>query len=354
MRSCGVRSCVVRSCGVRSPQLLTTQLLTFFSCLALTLSCGVPSDRFRIEGRFRNTNQIDLYLCNLRDGTKDTLRVTDGRFSYETQLDDTCVYVLMFPNFSELPVIAQPGAVVKIDGDVSHLKETTVKGTTENELVTDFRMAVKDLPQHEVTEQARQFIAAHATSPLSVYLLRRYFIQSVPSDYERAYELCSALLEAQPTNVELVQTKQRLGKLRNMRSEGRLPHFSAKDRKGRVVSDSLMRAKVNVIIAWAAWCYDSHNIIRQMKTLGDAHPHDLSIVTVCLDASESEGRNIFVRDSLKWPDVCDALMWESPLVERLGLAFVPDNIVTDAHGNIKARSLKGSELRAKVKEMLGE
>lgn len=322
------------------------------ACLALLVSCGVPEDRFRLEGKFKNLNAGEFYLFSYKNGTKDTLKIMDGRFSFEAELADTSVYVIMFPNFSELPVIAQPGSVVKVEGDVSHLKETVVRGTGENEQLTAFRMDTKELMPPEVKERAGQYIEEHSTSASSIYLLRRYFIQNVTPDYPRALELCSMLLEAQPTNVELVRLKQQLGHLENMRTDGKLPHFTAVDTKGKTVGDSLLKRKVNVIMAWATWDFESQSIIRQMKRVYNDHPRDLGVLTVCLNASESEGRNIFARDSLKWPDVCDGMMWNSPLVDTLGLAFVPDNIVSDADGKIIARSLKNSDLQAKVKELL--
>ena len=320
--------------------------------VAVLVSCGVAPDRFRLEGRFRNINQGELYLCNYRNGTKDTLKIMDGRFGYEAGLADTAVFVLLFPNFSELPLIAQPGSVIKIEGDVSHLKETIVEGTEENEQLTEFRMNTNELMPPEVKEKAGEYIAEHSTSLSSVYLLRRYFIQNVTPDYENAYNLCAMLLDAQPTNVELVQLKQLLGRLRNMRTEGKLPHFKAKDTKGKTVGDSLLRKKVNVIMAWATWEFDSQSIIRQVKQLYDDHPRDLGVMTICLNASESEGRHVFARDSLTWPDICDGLMWDSPVVTSLGLAFVPDNIISDADGKIIARSLKNTDLREKLKELL--
>ncbi len=314
----------------------------------------MPEDRFRLEGQFKNLNQGEFYLYNFKNGTKDTLKINDGRFVYDVELADTTTFVLMFPNFSELPVFAQPGSLVKISGDVSHLKETEVKGTGDNEEMTAFRMATNDLMPPEVKEKAEEFMKEHPTSVSCVYLLRRYFIQSVTPDYPHALELCSMLKDAQPTNVELVQLQHQLQRLQNMRTEGRLPHFTAIDTKGKRVGDSILNNKVNVIIAWSSWNFDSQNAIRQLKMVYDEHPRDINVITICLDASPSEGRNIFARDSLKWPNICDGLMWDSPLVTDLGLAFVPDNIVTDAQGNIKARSLKTSELRTKANEMVGK
>lgn len=322
------------------------------ACLALLVSCGVPEDRFRLEGRFRNLDQGEFYLFSYRDGTKDTLKIMDGRFSYEAELADTSVYVIMFPNFSELPVVAQPGCVVKIEGDVSHLKETEVKGTAENEQLTAFRLETKEMMPPDVKERAGKYIEDHTASAASIYLLRRYFIQSVTPDYARALELCTLLLEAQPTCVELVQLRQQLKRLENVSNGGQMPHFTAEDTKGKTVGDSLLKKKVNVIMTWATWNFESQSMIRQMKRIYDDHPRELGVLTICLNAAASEGRNIFERDSLKWSDVCDGMMWDSPLVYTLGLTFVPDNIVTDAGGKIVARSLRSSELQEKVKEML--
>lgn len=326
----------------------------FVALAALTgvLSCGMPDNRFRLEVQFTNLNQGDFYLYNYRDGTKDTLHVSDGRCTYDVEMHDTTTFVLMFPNFSELPIFAQPGSLVKMKGDVSHLKETEVTGTADNDQMTAFRLATNELMPPEQRQKAEEYIREHPASVSGVYLLRRHFIQSVTPDYPHALELCTLLLDAQPASVELVQLQQQLGRLQNMGTGVPLPHFTATDTKGKTVDDGLLRNKVNVIMAWATWNFESQNAVRQIKMVWDDYPRDLSVITICLDASESEGRNIFARDSLRWPNVCDGLMWDSPLLSQLGIAFVPDNIIIDQQGNIVARSLKTSELRSKTRELL--
>ena len=330
------------------------RLLLALPLLAAVVSCGVPSDRFRLEGRFKNLNQGEFYLYNLRDGTKDTLHISDGRFVYDVELTDTATFVLMFPNFSELPIFAQPGSEVTMEGDVSHLKETELKGTADNEQMTAFRLATNELAPPEMRKAAEDYIRDHAASSASLYLLRKYFVQDVTADYTHALELCSVIRAAQPTCVELLQLEKQLRKLENMQTGISLPHFSAKATNGKAVSDSLLKSKVNAIMVWATWNFDSQNAIRQLKMLYDEHKRDISVVTVCMDASPSEGKHVFMRDSLSWPNICDGRMWESPVVEQLGIAFVPDNIITDAKGKIVGRSLKINDLKKKVQELLGE
>ena len=332
--------------------LFTLHFSCFSLLLSLLVSCGVADDRFRVEGRFKNINQGEFYIINYEKGTKDTLNVRDGRFAYDIGLRDTATLVLVFPNYSELPIFASPGTVVTIDGDVSHLKETDVKGTADNKMMTEFRMATNELMPPEVKEKALLFITDHPESVASVYLLRRYFIMGLEPDYPKAYKLCTTLLYHQPSNLTLVQLHQQLERLKNLHGKGQMPKFSATDTKGRNVGNDMLTGRVNIIMAWASWNFESQNAIRQMNLVQKDHPADIKIVSVCLDASPVEGRIMLEHDSIAWPNICDGLMWDSPVLSQLGLTFVPDNIVADKHGNIVGRSLRTTELRTKVEEML--
>ena len=107
--------------------------------LLLTLlisSCGVDSNHFKIEGHLLNINQSDFYVYAENgsiDGL-DTIHVEGGRFAYEVPCKHPTILYLVFPNYSVVPIFAQPGKSVSIKGDASHLKEIEVKGTDDNEL----------------------------------------------------------------------------------------------------------------------------------------------------------------------------------------------------------------------------
>ena len=95
-----------------------------FTLLLFLTSCGVDSDRFRLEGRLRNMNQGEFWVYSM-DGDMDgidTIPVREGRFSYEMPLRSPSTLIVIFPNYSEQPVFAEPGEVVKIKGDASHLR----------------------------------------------------------------------------------------------------------------------------------------------------------------------------------------------------------------------------------------
>ena len=85
-------------------------LLIFLPALFLLASCGEDSKHFKIEGRLLQINQGEFYLYS-SDGTIsgfDTIKVQGGRFSHEIECDHPTTLTLVFPNFSEQPIFAEP------------------------------------------------------------------------------------------------------------------------------------------------------------------------------------------------------------------------------------------------------
>ena len=124
--------------------------------------------------------------------------------------------------------------------------------------------------------------------------------------------------------------KKQLEGLKNFKDKGQLPKFTVTDINGKTVSNVDLYAKVNVISTWASWNYDSQNAQRKLKRLERDYGSQLKFVSICLDADKKECRKNMDRDSIKWHNICDGRMWETPILEQLGLYFVPDNIITDS------------------------
>jgi len=323
-------------------------VLYAFLLSLLLFSCGERGNHFHLEGRFRNINQGELYLCDLEQGRKDTIMLNGGQFTYDAELADTIILTLVFPNYSELPIVAEPGSRVSIEGDVSHLKETEISGTDDNELMTGFRLKTKEMMPPEVRNEAETFILEHPQSPASQYLLRRYFIMAVDADYAKAFELCEKMHQARPSCIPLLQLYQRMVSVRQLGSMGKLPSFTAIDTNGDTVTDSVLCKQANVIMVWSAWSYDSQNTLQKLNRWRKEHHDSISVVSICMDASAFEGKRTIESDSIKWPNICDGMMWDSPLISTLGIAFIPDNIVIDKKGNIVARTLSTNDLKEKI------
>ena len=209
-------------------------------------------------------------------------------------------------------------------------------------------------PAPEAEVEAEKFIKANPTSPVSFYLLQKCFLQSLTPDYAKAYTLCELLHKKQSQNQHVARLLTQLETLKTYATTGPLPLFQAISTDGDTVTESTMRSDVNVIMVWTTWNYDSQSPMHSLSRLKKKYPHRFSVLSICLDASPSEGKGVLERDSVSWPNVCDSLMFQSPLLAQLGIATIPANIVTDKQGNIVARNLSSNDLQNKVKQMLGE
>ena len=325
----------------------------FFISYFLT-SCGVDSDRFRFEGRLRNMNQGEFWVYSA-DGAMegiDTISVREGRFEYETELRVPTTFIVIFPNYSEQPVFAEPGEVVTLKGDASHLKEMTIKGTDDNEAMTNLRMELNRLMPPEIPKAVETFIREHAQSRVSNYLLQRYFVEDAAADYKKAYELVTLLQKAQPDNGQLANWKKKLERLKNGSRNSKLPAFQATDVKGRTVTQNDLKAQANVVMLWATWNYHSVDMHRRVQRLKDTYAGKLGVVSISVDGDTKEVKRRVTRDSLTWKTVCDGRMWQSPLVSQFGFTDVPSNLVVNDKGVIVERNLSPQKLEEKIREML--
>lgn len=327
--------------------------LPFCLLMLLFVSCSSNKGKFSIEGNFRGMNQGELYIYGL-GGTHplDTIAISRGEFKYQIALEDPTTFILVFPNLSELPVFAESGAQVEIKGDATHLKETEVKGTKYNKEMTAFRLQTNQMTPPELNKAASEFIKEHPESPVSLYLLNKYFVQSPDVDYRQACELAELIGKAMPDNQEIPVLIKKLSGLQTLKVGAKMPAFNVVDINGKSVSLADMNAKINAIIVWSSWSYESIGMLNQIQRLEDHFGDRLKVLCVSIDANAKDCRRILNRDSIKWSTICDGQMWESPVIEKTGLSHLPDNIVFDNKGIITGYSLNTEKLLSKLEEML--
>ena len=324
--------------------------------LLLTLilvSCGTDSQHFKIDGRFLHLNQGEFYVYSPDGGLDglDTIKVQAGRFVYEMPCTRPCILMMVFPNFSEQPIFAEPGKTVSIQGDASHLKEMETTGNTANELMTKFRKQVANSSPPEVRKQAADFINEYPESPVGVYLVSKYYMQLEP-DFKKANQLIETMLKEQDKYGYLIRLHQLSQSLSNSSPNGKLPSFKATDIYGKAVSSSLLsQATVSVITLWSSWNYDSMSMQRELKKLKRKAGNKLQLLSISIDASQSECKNIIERDTISWPNICDGDMLEGNLVRKIGFAAIPDNIIIH-QGKIVAHGLNIQQLRENIEELL--
>ena len=338
---------------IMSAVILFSYLLPLTSYLFIFSSCGSDRQTFLLEGTFKGFNQGELYIYGVNGTRKlDTISVVKGAFRYEVSLEEPVTFALVFPNFSELPVFGEPRTEVEIEGDASHLKETKISGTELNEAMTSFRLKTSQMTPPEATQAAEAFIKENPASPISLYLLNKYFTQTPTPDYKKAIALVTELCKAQPDEPSLKGLAEKMKGLESLRDGATLPSFTAKDINGKTVKSSDLNAPVNVIYTWAKWNYESVNMQRQLTYLQKQNKDKIKLLGICVDVDLKGCRQTTEKDSVKWSTINDRKLWESPLVQKLGLSYVPDNIITNSKGKIITHTLKAFDLQDKLRELL--
>lgn len=317
-------------------------------------SCTSHDGTFRLEGKFKNFNQGDFYLYSLDHGHRriDTLHVANGKFAFETALADTVTFSLIFPNYSEIPVFAEPGTTVKMSGDATHLKAVEVQGTKTNEQMTVFRLSANEKTPPEVLKAAEQFVRNNPQSPASLYLVEKHFLQKFDADYRLAYQLTGLMLKEHPDNRRLQLLHKQTALLRTLQKGAKLPAFSATDMKGHKISASTLNGELNIIYTWATWNFESQTMQRQLRKLRKQYGSRLQLIGVCIDTRMAEVKRQTERDSLNWSIVCDGKMWATPILQKVSMPYIPGNLVIDRSGNIVAANLKTADLQKTIEEKL--
>lgn len=323
--------------------------------LVLLTGCEKQRQTFRLEGTFKGFNQGELYICGI-DGNfpLDTVAVVKSKFQYEVALEEPTAFIVIFPNFSEVPVYGEKGAKVTIEGDVSHLREIDVDGTKENEVLTKYRKKTSHQTPPEVALSTEQFIKENPTSPFALYLIRKVFFQLPQPDYKRAAELTELVMQANPeTSEELKAQMKRMQGISYLKDGANLPSFIATDINGQTIKSSDLNAKVNVITVWNLDNFEGQGTLRQLqKRQKQAGSDNLKVLTICLDADIKACRKKLERDSIVWSTICDGLLWDSPVLYQTGLSYITDNILIDDKGKIIAHSLSQEDLMNKIDKLL--
>ena len=377
---------------------LMAVVFTLVAALVCT-SCGTDSRHFRIDGRLLHLNQGEFYVYS-PDGTingLDTIKVQAGRFSYEVACDRPMTLMIVFPNFTEQPVFAQPGKSVDLKGDASHLKEMTVKGTKDNELMNKFREMIHNAAPPEMKKCAQLFVQDHPESRVGAYLVDRYFIHDANPDTKTAVRLVDLMIEKQPENGYLKRQKRQLTASFVATKGADIPNVLGTTVDGKTIGRvQLTKAPVTVVCALATWKYESMSQFRRLAAYAASQQGRVAVVGVSIDASPSLVRSqlasqIGISDLAFGPSsgsssgsasglasgsssgsssgsasaaaqassssrssstcyvVCDGKMVESPFFTRLGLIGVPDNIVIK-NGRIAATHLTDNQLTEFIKE----
>ncbi len=304
----------------------------------------------------------ELYIYNLsEDNAKvDTMQLKSGKFVYAGVTGEPTPYLLVYPNAIEHVIFVEGGATLHYQAHLSDLKNYTVEGSEENELMNAFRRAAKDLEDNQMPQAARSFIEQYPTSLSAVYLFDRYVVQTANVQPEKAAELLTLLRTHHPDNRFLQGIEGELKNLKKGKVGSLLPAVKLTTRSNRTLQlgpDSpASRKKARVIFFWATWMPDSWRFSSELRNLANDYYYMAKIDVVCisLDTEIYRWEENVTTDSLSVSHVCDGRAWDTPLVESLGIRNLPTYVMVDKQNKIIARGTTFDQLKNDIHQHLFE
>ena len=324
-----------------------------FLVLCLVTSCGVSGDKVRIKGTFKNLKQTDCFVYS-EDGLLpriETIHVVDGEFDFECTLPEKAIINFVLPNYTILPIIAEPGKTIRMKVDAGRLAETEVTGTEENEMLTTFRLGNIGKKENDVRLAAAQFVHDNPGTLAALALFRKYYAEVEQIDIRSAQPLLAVLEKSQGKNIQLQNTKRFVESLTSAAIGQAIGKFELQTVDGKTLTQDDFAGTPFIICFAAAWNGESYPMVGKIKELGRMEGNPCRAVVLSFDTDEKRAREFFIHQGDELLLVCDGKGIDSPLMQRFSVRYIPGNVIVDKKGVIIARDLSVEALEKQVRAL---
>ncbi len=134
------------------------------------------------------------------------------------------------------------------------------------------------------------------------------------------------------------------------------PEIAQTDTSGVIRKLSDLKGKYVLLDFWASWCgpcrRENPNVVNLYKKY---HERGFEVFSVSLDRDKAPWIKAIHDDGLLWSNhVSDLQYWSNAAARAYGVQSIPRTLLIDKQGVILAQNLRGEELVAKIKELMGE
>lgn len=322
--------------------------------LAAFFSCGPSENEFKIEGKFKDMQDGELYIYNLTDAHArfDTLKVKGGSFVYSGKADGPTPYMLVFQNAMEQVIFVDGGKILKYEASVNDMKNYVVKGSDENKLLNEFRSETSKMTAIKTKAAARTFIENHPASPVSVYMLDRYFVQDENIVYDELNQLISIIRKQQPNNIFLIDLQTNLKMVADAAVGKKLPKLKMTTKTDKTIDLSEHKKPFTLLAFWAVWMDGQWDFMPKIREYSRDYSDQMEVVAISLDNQIYRWEEAIRGDSLTVNNVCDGKAWDSEPVKKLGVKDLPSYVLADKSGTIVARGNSIEDMESDVKKLV--
>ncbi|MBE9577254.1 TlpA disulfide reductase family protein [Flavobacterium proteolyticum] len=369
--------------------------ITLLALLTLSIiSCNnLKDNEFLISGEAKGIENGKKAFVEMQSelGTiiMDTAVVTDGKFELRGIAKNIDLGFVRIENSPiNLPIIIEEGKIdIKIVKDSLH--KSSLGGTPNNDMFQKFnnesraiseKVAKYERDNGEIMQNAqvkkdtvtiKRLMSEYQKFQDEMNVYSKKFINDNPDTYISVLLLENFLMRNYLSKEEVTKIYNKLDKTMQQTNSGKrisavifkknvvkigekAPNFSANSPEGKRISLKETLGKVTIIDFWASWCGPCRGENPNVVALyNEFHAQGLNIIGVSLDKDAAKWKEAIAKDGLTWPQISNLKYWNEPIAKMYNVESIPATFILDAKGNIVAKDLRGDELRAKVKELLG-
>lgn len=319
-------------------------------------ACHQSRNRFTLHGELSNLEGKEVYLFGkyAPNDRIDTIQVTDGRFSYQAEIDTLTQLTLLFDQDRTLPLFVEKQWEVSVKGDARQPDLIKVTGGEANEELNQFKhlLAQRNDTLSECTV-ADSFITHHPFSQVSVYLLDRYFISQPQPDHQRIRELTKGMGGILHDHPLVARMEKQMEKAFAADTGRYVSNFRMKRPGKEDINSYNYREKVMTILFWATWDKQSMALRDSLTAMQKKlKKEDAILIEYSLDTDKSAWKAAAESDTLYAMQVFDGNGWNGNSVKLFNIEDVPTIVVLSAQRRIALRTTDMEAVHQKVKELI--
>jgi thiol-disulfide isomerase/thioredoxin len=106
---------------------------------------------------------------------------------------------------------------------------------------------------------------------------------------------------------------------------------------------------------WASWCQPCRNNNPNLVEIHDKYKEQgFEIFSVSIDKDKTAWMAAISADKLFWPQVVDVEGWQSIVLSKFNIDYIPSNMLVDKNGYIRGYDLAKEDLDKLIPTLLKE
>lgn len=329
------------------------KILYFIICLTGLCAC-TGGDRFVLQGELTDYPYDEIWVVYDDPVSKlDTIYPKKGKFTYEIIPDTTTLFRLLTPGMQSVPMVAEKGDKVSMEGTFS---APVIRTKGANHVYADFLENVKGAKPEVARTKAEEVIRQHPQSFVSAYLIEQYFVQQEHPDAQKIKELMAPLDgKVKDCRVLTLAYKQLQNEKNTPQGTEYLGYFSYKDRNGKYANWNLTEGSYALVNIWASWDEASRQATDSIRKIALKLPEEkFKVIDISIDSDKKAWLAACRDDGKRWIEVCDFKGWNTAAVQQNKVQCLPANFLIDRNRKIIDKNIFGDALYEKVKQLIKE